>query len=69
VGKMTMKRLNVKVNEETYNYVSEQATKRGLTMNAIVVLALETYAQQNTVIANLPELMRIYNEQQQKDKE
>lgn len=66
VGKMTMKRLNIKVNEETYNWINDQAKKRGLTMNAVVILAIETYLTQNVVTGNLPELLAAYNELKEK---
>lgn len=52
-----MKRLNIKVNEEMYDWVAEQSSKRGLTMNAVVILALETYVTQSVVVGHLPELL------------
>lgn len=62
---MTMKRLNIKVNEETYNWISEQSNKRGLTMNAVVILAIETYVTQSVVTGNLPELLAAYKKMQE----
>lgn len=62
---MTMKRLNIKVNEDMYNWVAEQSEKRGLTMNAVVILALETYVTQSVVTGNLPELLAAYKKMQE----
>ena len=62
---MTMKRLNIKVNEETYNWINEQSKKRGLTMNAVVILAIETYVTQSVVTGNLPELLAAYKKMQE----
>lgn len=64
-----LKRLNIRLTPEMHELVSDAAQKRGITMNALVVFAIETYIQQTQVIPILPELMRIYNDMEAKEKE
>ena len=63
---MASKRLNIKVSEDMYNWIADQAESRALSLNSVVVLALETYAQQQVVTGNLPELLAAYNEMKEK---
>ena len=43
---MALKRFSVTVSEAMHTWIAEQAEKRGLTMNAVVIFALETYRKQ-----------------------
>lgn len=63
---MATRRLNIKVSEDMYNWIADQAEKRALSLNSVVVLALETYATQQVVTGNLPELLAAYNEMKEK---
>lgn len=62
---MATKRLNIKVSEDMYNWVADQAEKRALSLNSVVVLALETYATQQVVTGNLPELLAAYKKMEE----
>lgn len=46
---MALKRFSVTVSEDMHTWIAEQAEKRGLTMNAVVIFALETYRKQEEV--------------------
>lgn len=48
-----LKRMSIKVSEDLYNYIQEDAKKRGLTMNAVVVFALENYVRESSVMPTL----------------
>ena len=43
---MALKRFSVTVSEDMHAWIAEQAEKRGLTMNAVVIFALEMYRKQ-----------------------
>ena len=46
---MALKRFSVTVSEDMHKWIAEQAEKRGLTMNAVVIFALEMYRKQEDV--------------------
>lgn len=50
---MALKRMSIKVSEELYNYISAEAEREGLSMNAVIIFALNNYKTQNTVIPNM----------------
>lgn len=52
-----LKRLNVRVRPEMHEFLRETAESRGLTMNALVIFALETYFTQQQVIPHLESLI------------
>lgn len=54
---MTLQRMNIKVSKEMHDWLGSEASRRGLTMNAIIILALENYHKETTVVANLPKIM------------
>lgn len=62
-----LKRVNIRVNNELYNFLKQSADARGLSMNAMCILALESYLQQQTVIGNMDELLKAWHESKQKD--
>jgi hypothetical protein len=53
-----LKRLNARVRVELHEWLQKSAEDRGLTMNAMIILALETYLQQQQVLPILPQLMK-----------
>lgn len=48
-----MRRMSLKVSDEMYSLISAEAENRALTMNAVVIFALENYYNQKR---NLPDL-------------
>lgn len=46
---MALKRFSVTISEELHSWIAEQSEKRGLTMNAIIIFALEMYRKQEEV--------------------
>ena len=46
---MALKRFNVTLAEDMHAWLAEQSEKRGLTMNALVIFALEMYRKQEEV--------------------
>ena len=62
--KFELKRINVRIRPELHEALKVAARKRGLSMNAMYVLALESYLQQLVVTDNLDDLVRAWKEQQ-----
>lgn len=50
---MALKRMSIKVSEELYNYIASEAEREGLSMNAVIIFALNNYKTQNTVVPNM----------------
>lgn len=61
---MAVKRLNVKISEDMHAWIQQEADRRGLTMNAVIIFALETYYNQQQVIPHLPKLMEMERQEQ-----
>lgn len=66
---MTLKRMSIKVSEDMHAWLQQEADKRGLTMNAVVIFALETYYNQTTVMPNIPKMMEALEKLEQAEKE
>lgn len=64
---MPLRRMSIKVSEELYNYISNEAEKEGLSMNAVIIFALNNYKTQNTVVPNI-EVMKDLLEALEKEK-
>lgn len=64
---MSLRRMSIKVSEELYNYISNEAEKEGLSMNAVIIFALNNYKTQNTVVPNI-EVMKDLLEALEKEK-
>lgn len=60
-----LKRLGVRVRPEMHEWLTKQAESRGLTLNAIVIFALETYYQQQEVMPMLNKVMEMENSRKQ----
>jgi len=50
---MALKRMSITVSEELHEWIQNESEKRGLSMNAVVIFALETYYNQSAVIPNI----------------
>lgn len=59
-----LKRINVRMRPKLYELLKIAADQRGLSMNAMYILALETYLQQMAVTENLDELLKAWKEMQ-----
>lgn len=56
--KLAVKRMNIKISEDMHAWIQQEADKRGLTMNAVIIFALETYYNQQTVIPGMQALLQ-----------
>lgn len=62
-----LKRVNVRIRPKLYDVLKAKAEERGLSMNAMYILALESYIQQLVVTDNLEDLIKA-NEELNKNK-
>ena len=60
---MALKRMSIKVSEEMHAWLADEAEKRGLTMNAIVIFALENYYKEAIAIPSIKKAMDMLEEQ------
>lgn len=51
-------RFNARIPYDLHQQMKQKANSRGLTMNAVLILALETYFTQQSVLPYLPELIQ-----------
>lgn len=56
---MALKRMSVTVSEELHEWIQSESEKRGLSMNAVIIFALETYYNQSSVIPNIAVMKEI----------
>lgn len=54
---MAVKRLNAHISEEMHAWLKVEAEKRGLTMNAIVIFALEFYQMTQNTLPNMGRML------------
>jgi predicted HicB family RNase H-like nuclease len=59
-----LKRINVRIRPQLYEALKIAAKQRGLSMNAMYILALETYLQQLKVTDNLDDLIKAWKERE-----
>lgn len=57
-----LKRVNLRISPNLYNFLKTSAESRGLSMNAMCILALETYLQQQIVTNNMDSLLEAWKE-------
>lgn len=57
-----LRAFNVRLPKELHEYTKLQAEKRGLTMNAIIIFALENYYTQMQVLPHLEDLIKFSKE-------
>ncbi|MEK3997381.1 hypothetical protein MKY29_21980 [Psychrobacillus sp. FSL K6-2365] len=50
---MATKKMSIKISEDMHEWIAFESEKRGLTMNAVIIFALETYQQQSTILPNI----------------
>lgn len=56
---MALKRMSIKISEDLYNYIHAQAQSEGLSMNAVIIFALNNYRMQNSVFPNIESMQDI----------
>ena len=61
-----LKRVNLRISPSLYKFLKTSAESRGLSMNAMCILALETYLQQQVVTSNLQDLLEAWKEEKNK---
>ena len=61
--KVELKRINVRIRPQLYEALKVAAKQRGLSMNAMYVLALESYLQQLVVTDNLDDLLEAWKQE------
>jgi len=66
---MALKRMSIKVSEEMHEWLQQGAEKRGLTMNAVVIFALENYYNQEVVIPQIKAMGEMLEKQEQELKQ
>ena len=64
--KVELKRINVRIRPKLHEALKLAAKQRGLSMNAMYVLALESYLQQLVVTDNLDDLLKAWKQEQEK---
>ena len=64
-----LKRMSIKVSEELYDFIATEAEREGLSMNAVIIFALNNYKKEQTVLPSLEgvrAIMELQQLQQQK---
>lgn len=56
---LEMKRMNIRVPSDMHEWVKKQSERRGVTMSAIVIMALENYMMAREMGSNLTRLEEI----------
>jgi predicted DNA-binding protein len=69
MGLEDLKRLTIRVRPEMHEWLINSAEARGLTMNAMVIFAIETYVQQQQMMGFMPDMLRELNKEQEQKKE
>ena len=59
---MALKRMSIKVSEDMHDWLKVEADKRGLTMNAIIIFALENYYRQTEAFPSIQKAMVLMDE-------
>lgn len=52
-----MKRINLRVSDEMNDYLEAKAEKSGLTKNAVIIMALENYATQQSMLPHIGDML------------
>jgi hypothetical protein len=64
-----LKRVTIRVHPEMHEWFTKMANAKGLTMNAIMIFALETYMQQQTMMPMMGDMLRELNKELEKEKQ
>jgi len=62
---MALKRMGIKVPEDMHEWLQESAERRGLTMNAVIIVALENYYNQEIVLPQIKTMGEMLEKQQE----
>lgn len=65
---MTLKRMSIKISDDMHEWLQLESQRRGLTMNAVVIFALEHYYNQTQVMPHFSELMELERKRQEENK-
>ncbi len=57
-----MKRVNVNIPDDLHAWFKEESKRTGMTVNAIMQVALDKYYQEKVVIPFMPKFMEMYEE-------
>lgn len=60
-----LKRMSIKVSEELYDFIASEAEREGLSMNAVIIFALNNYKKEQTVLPSLDNVRVLMELQQQ----
>lgn len=63
---MALKRMSIKVSEDLYNYIAAEAEKDGLSMNAVIIFALNNYRRENMVVPQLGAMAEMYGQMEKR---
>lgn len=64
-----LKKFSVMMTEEMHSHIQQNAEKRGLTMNAVVIFALEYYFHHNEALGTMQAMLDRVEQEEQKQKE
>jgi len=53
-----MKKVTLRLNENMYGWFKNEAEEIGIPMHSLIVLALLQYQRQETILPNLPEMIK-----------
>jgi len=55
--KKELKRLNVRIGDEMYNWLKDKSEELNISINSLVILAINNYIREETVIPNIPKML------------
>lgn len=67
MSKSNLQRMNIRISKDLHELLKQSADTRGFSMNAMVIMALETFLAQQQVIDNLDPLLKAYKELHEKE--
>lgn len=53
-----LRRVNIRITEEVHEYFKDKSIKTGVSMSALMYLALEEYMNQRNIINTIPDMMK-----------
>jgi hypothetical protein len=67
MGYEDLKRLNIRVRPDMHEWLQRSAEARGISMNAMVIFAIETYVQQQQMMGFMPDMLKELNREREKE--
>ncbi|VPJ05721.1 hypothetical protein [Metabacillus idriensis] len=64
-----MQRVNIRLSGDVYQWFKTRSEKTGVSMSALMFLALEDHVRQNTIVSSMPEIMEQLRLQQENNKQ